>query len=154
VIARDGDISFGTGHALAAGPAPRARTRTRVLALPLALAGACNHPTTTVSEPIADAPASSQPYTSRADPALVERITRRFGVACRFRASCGDLVAVDCGARTDGPLYVVRRDTLEVIMDCGGRCMAEPCTECPPAEWTTCRASSPRSSTATSKSSR
>jgi hypothetical protein len=100
-------------------------------------------PQTPSSEPVESpdtAPGSSashDAYTNEADPALAERIKHRFD-GCRFKAGCGELVVVDCGAVADGPLYFVRRDTLDIVLDCGGRCAAEPCTECPPEDWRAC----------------
>lgn len=112
-----------------------------------ATAGASAPPPDPAPRVTADADSASEPvpvvaraqYSNRAEPALAERIERHFGGICRFKASCGELVAVDCGSVTDGPLYFARRDSLEIVSRCGGYCMNGPCTDCPPEEWRLCR---------------
>jgi len=58
--------------------------------------------------------------------------------SCEIVDYCGFMVAVDCGAAVDGPLYYVDKDSGEILEYCGGFCERigeEYCRECPPKEW-------------------
>jgi hypothetical protein len=72
-----------------------------------------------------------------------ESIQSAFGERCHLVKQCGDLSYIDCGSMTDGPAYYVRTATLDVVMNCGGYCMApkeemkdKNCAQCPPEQWT------------------
>ncbi len=80
-------------------------------------------------------PPPSQVQPGMLDPALIARVKRRFGEACRPERSCGGLLGVDCNAAVDGPYYYVAQADLEVVSTCGGACRLG-CTDCPPKAWT------------------
>lgn len=61
---------------------------------------------------------------------------KKYGDACVYQQSCGNLAAIDCNSAADGPLYYVNKTTKEIVAKCGGFCMAGGCTHCPPKEWT------------------
>ena len=67
-------------------------------------------------------------------------IKQRFGQDCSLERTCGPLWGVDCHAAIDGPYYYVqiRPDRIEAITTCGGACMSNRCTNCPPKKegWT------------------
>ena len=64
-----------------------------------------------------------------------------FGVRCGIPLKCNDVVVIDCGSATDGPKNYYNNLTGEVIMFCGGACLApqagdpKSCGACPPLEW-------------------
>ncbi|PCC72838.1 hypothetical protein SAMN02745121_01955 [Nannocystis exedens] len=76
-----------------------------------------------------------EPVQAEASPELAARIKNKFGERCRFERACGDLVGVDCESAVDGPYHYVRRDSLEIVSQCGGACR-RGCTDCPPKAWT------------------
>lgn len=65
-----------------------------------------------------------------------------FGPLCTNPLKCDDIVVIDCGSATDGPKNYYNNLTGEVIMFCGGACMApqagnpKSCVACPPTQWT------------------
>jgi hypothetical protein len=65
-----------------------------------------------------------------------------FGPLCGTPLMCNYVVSIDCGSAVDGPRNYYNNLTGEVIMYCGGACMApvpgDPrnCTACPPPQWT------------------
>ena len=65
-------------------------------------------------------------------------IQSAFGERCKLVKQCGDLSYIDCDSMVDGPAYYVRTATLDVVMNCGGYCMApkedmkdKNCSQCP-----------------------
>ncbi|WAS92016.1 hypothetical protein [Nannocystis punicea] len=79
-------------------------------------------------------PRSEQAQT-KASPELAARIKEKFGERCRYERACGELIGVDCESAVDGPYHYVRRDSLEIVSQCGGVCR-RGCTDCPPKAWT------------------
>ncbi len=72
-----------------------------------------------------------------------ETVQSTFGEHCGIARQCGALSLIDCNSAGDGPAYYVRTATLEIVMRCGGYCLApledlkgDQCSECPPKEWT------------------
>ncbi len=72
-----------------------------------------------------------------------EVVRKTFGERCKVVKQCGDLSYIDCDSMVDGPAYYVRTATLDVVMNCGGYCMApkedmkdKNCSQCPPEQWT------------------
>ena len=67
-------------------------------------------------------------------------IKKRFGQDCSLERTCGPLWGIDCKAAVDGPYYYVQimPDRVESITTCGGACMSNRCTNCPPKKegWT------------------
>jgi len=68
---------------------------------------------------------------------------------CNKIVHCDDVVAVSCHPERDGPLNYYNNTSGELIMRCGGSCMAgfgtpgsKRCEVCPPKEWT-CKRISP-----------
>lgn len=74
------------------------------------------------------------------DPERDAFIQKRFGEDCSLERTCGPLWGIDCHAATDGPYYYVqiKPDRVESITICGGACMGNRCTNCPPKKegWT------------------
>jgi hypothetical protein len=65
-----------------------------------------------------------------------------FGKQCHITQQCGDLIEVNCGAETDGPLNYYNNRTGELLMRCGGSCQAGAvpgmplsCHACPPPQF-------------------
>lgn len=64
-----------------------------------------------------------------------------FGARCAVPLKCDEVVVIDCGSATDGPRNYYNNLTGEVIMFCGGACLApqpgdpKSCGACPPLEW-------------------
>lgn len=91
---------------------------------------------------LAQMPSAAKPPVQTAGDAIV----KKFGKNCKQAGSCGDLVYVDCNSAADGPAYYAQKDTLNIVMRCGGFCMSATsnnaqgyCNECPPKEWTACQ---------------
>jgi len=60
----------------------------------------------------------------------------KYGVNCRIESYCNNLVGIDCNAAVDGPYYYVNKESGDIVARCGGYCMGQDCTNCPPKEWT------------------
>lgn len=64
-----------------------------------------------------------------------------FGARCGMPLKCNNIVRIDCGSEVDGPQNYYNNNTGEVVMYCGGACLApdpanpKACKACPPAEW-------------------
>jgi len=64
-----------------------------------------------------------------------------FGSRCENPLKCNDVIVIDCGSATDGPRNYYNNLTGEIIMFCGGACLAptsgdpRSCGRCPPLEW-------------------
>jgi len=67
-------------------------------------------------------------------------IEKNKALGCKIIAECDNLVAVNCKAEMDGPLFYVEKSSGEVVERCGGYCInpleTGYCKICPPEEWT------------------
>lgn len=76
-------------------------------------------------------------------PSIAQDYKERQFQMCSPPKRCGDIIMVDCHSETDGPLTYFNNVTGEVLMYCGGVCLAaqkdtdpKRCQACPPPEWT------------------
>lgn len=64
------------------------------------------------------------------------------GAMCKAPQACNGAVRVNCGMEVDGPQNYYRESDGQLLMKCGGACMApaqsDPlaCKACPPSQWT------------------
>lgn len=64
------------------------------------------------------------------------------GAVCKAPQACNGAVRVNCGMEVDGPQNYYRESDGQLLMKCGGACMApaqsDPlaCKACPPSQWT------------------
>lgn len=86
-------------------------------------------------------PAVARDVVLSGEPAL-----ETLGPNCELESECGDFAYVDCDSETDGPAYYVEKETLRIIMRCGGACDIPSnenkegyCSECPPQQWKECK---------------
>lgn len=68
------------------------------------------------------------------DAARDQAIAKAYGDSCHLERTCGPIWGVDCGAAADGPYFYLRPrvDRIEALATCGGACMGNRCTNCPP----------------------
>ena len=59
---------------------------------------------------------------------------------CEITAYCNNIVAINCMAEVDGPLFYVEKTSGKILERCGGYCLnplkTGYCNNCPPENWT------------------
>jgi len=59
---------------------------------------------------------------------------------CKIVGACNNIIAVNCKAEVDGPLFYVEKNSGDIVGYCGGYCLSPLesgyCKHCPPENWT------------------